>query len=287
VQWLSEEILNATELVATLAAFPSAQPILLWTAQSWPDRLSFWWMLDAVSRSRLGLHRFWIAEPALPQRDPFSGKLPAATLGTYPLGYLRDAVAMLRPLDAETLRAGTSLWRAFAGRSATAFDVARRQNRRWFPDVPQVTYCYGCLLPQVVGRRPARLMLSEFDQLWFDALRADAWQRPIDLQKTNSRFIDFFSYYGDGFLPRRLSEWGRHSRRRPAVLSRAESGGVNDFTDSSFQLTPLGISLRHEGLSDPGEAPPMFIGGCRLYGRRPTWARRSRGEKWWIESLPA
>jgi hypothetical protein len=283
---LSQEILSAPELVAALAAFPPAKPVLLWTASSWSDRLSLWWMLDAVKRSRLGLDRFWIAEPAQPGRVKMEDDLPVTTLGRYPPESLCDAVATLRPLTAELLRAGTALWRAFAGRSATAFDVARQQARRHFADLPRVTQGYGFLLPQVGGRRPVRLRLSEFDQTLFDALRADAWQRPLDLWGSRrSRLFDFLLYYGDRFLPRRLSEWGQHSHRPPAVLTREEPRGVNQMTATSFQLTPLGVRLRDEGLHTPGEAPPMFIGGCRLYGSDPTWVRRSRGEQWWVERL--
>ena len=176
-------------------------------------------------------------------------------LGQYPSRCLRDAVATLRPLGAEMLRAGTALWRAFAGRSATAFDVARRQGRRYFADLPRVTHGYGCLLPQIVGRRPVRLLLSEFDQALFDALRPDAWQRPVDLlRSSNRRLIDFFGYYGDLLLPRRLWEWGQHCPHRPAVLSRAESRCVNEFTANSFQLTPLGVRLRDEGLHGPARS---------------------------------
>src|SRR5207244_1046827 len=121
--------------------------------------------------------------------------------GQYPPRYLRGAVATLRPLGAEMLRAWTALWRAFAGRSAIVFDVARRQGLRYFADLPRVTRGYGSLLPQLVGRRPLRLRLSEFDQALFDALRADAWQRPTDLLRSNPRLVDFFASYGDLFLP--------------------------------------------------------------------------------------
>jgi hypothetical protein len=280
---LSREILSAPQLVSALAAFPSARPVILWTASSWQDRLNLWWVLDAVKRSRLKLGRFWIAEPA-PEWHEAEGEMPVTTLGQYSPPSLRGAMATLRPLVVGTLRAGTALWQAFAGRSPRAFDLARRRARPHFRGLSHVTRGYAFLLPQANGRRPARLTLSEFDQRLFDTLRTDAWKRPVDLLRHDT--IDLlFCCYGDRWLPRRLAEWSQLSRPHPALLTRAEAQGVNDFTANSYRLTPHGARLRDEGLRDPREAPAMFIGGCRLYGSHPTWVRRSAGLKWWVERL--
>ena len=63
---LAQDILSADELLARLSTFSPEKPVVLWTAVSWGGRLSLWWTLDALQRARLGLDRFWVAEPALP-----------------------------------------------------------------------------------------------------------------------------------------------------------------------------------------------------------------------------
>jgi hypothetical protein len=80
-------------------------------------------------------------------------------------------------------------------------------------NLPELADGYGCLVPQVTGRRPVQLMLSEFDQALFDALRQDVWLRPVDLLKRIPRLVDYFDYYGDLLLPRRLWEWGQQLHR--------------------------------------------------------------------------
>jgi hypothetical protein len=183
------------------------------------------------------------------------------------------------------MKAGAGLWRAFAGRSAVDFDVARRDGHRYFADLPRVMDPYGYLFPQVGGRGSMQLTLSELDQVVFDRLQADTWLRPADLVPGNARMFDFFGCFGDRFLPRRLRDWAGHTQQDPAVLMKEEAKGVNEMTATSYQLTAFGVRLRDQGLETPGEAPPMFIGGCRLYAKNPTWIRRNRGEHWQIEQL--
>ncbi len=132
-----------------------------------------------------------------------------------------------------------------------------------------------------------RLTLSEFDQAVFDELRVNKWLRPVDLLRGDARMFDFFSYFGDLFLPRRLRDWARHAPRQPAVLMREEANAVNEYTAYSFRLTAFGMRLRERGLESPDQAPSMFIGGCRVYGTKPTWIRRNRGKHWRIEKLEA
>jgi hypothetical protein len=64
-----------------------------------------------------------------------------------------------------------------------------------------------------------------------------------------------------------------------------ETGG-NEITAVSFRLTAEGERLLEQGMASPTEAPEMWIGGCRLYGRR-LWVRRKRGSHWGIEQIEA
>src|SRR5262249_36887767 len=94
---------------------------------------------------------------------------------------------------------------------------------------------------------------------------------------------NLFFAFGDWYLTRRLRDWAAHSEVSPALLVRPEPEGFFDHTACSYQLTPLGKRLRDHGLESPTQAPPMVLGGCQVYGHRPTWVRRSRGRQWWIE----
>jgi hypothetical protein len=61
-----------------------------------------------------------------------------------------------------------------------------------------------------------------------------------------------------------------------------EPSGVSEFTAASFQLTATGERLREQGMASPDEGPRMWVGGCRLYGKRAR-VRRKRGRCWVFE----
>jgi hypothetical protein len=251
-------------LADRLATFPE-RPVLLWTCPSWHDRLHLWWGLDALQRTRLSLDRFWIAQPAV--EEGFApDNPPAFSLGAYLPRCFRDAD--VRPLDRETVKAGTSLWRAFAGRSPTAFTLVCRQGRRLFSDLPEVAGPYRSLFPRIVRRR---LMLSEFDQALLCGLRTSTWRTLVGMLRGDSRAFDFLGYFGDWYLIRRLREWAE----TPAVQMRVTGDG-NEITAVSFRLTAEGERLREQGMRAASEAPVMWIGGCRLYGNGPVWVRRNQ-----------
>jgi hypothetical protein len=257
----------------------------LWTAPSLPNRLTFWWVLDAVRRARLDRARFWIGEPRLSPEDTLPDFNSSMTLGSYPARTFTAAFAELRPLDARTARVGAALWRHFASSSPKGFDRACRDNSLVFADLLVTTEAYGPFFPRVTGLSQVRLRLSEGDQLLLDALEVGAWLRPVDVMRKDFRIIEYFLPFGELFFLQRLQEWAGHSPAEPALLARREPRGPNDFTNVAYRLTHSGDRLRRRGLRRPQEAPPLFVGGCRLYTGSPTWVRRQRGRDWWIERL--
>jgi hypothetical protein len=269
---LAKDVLNGCDLADRLATLPE-RPVLLWTSQAWHDRLHLWWVVDAVQRTRLRLGRFWVAEPTV-EEGIKPEHVTAFSLGAFSPKCFRDAEATVRPLDREMAKTGSSLWRAFAGRIPTAFALACRQARQIFPDLPEVARPYCSLFPRLVRRR---LMLSEIDQALLGGLRTSTWRTLVGMLHGDSRVFDFLGCFGDLYLVRRLREWAQ----TPAVVMR-ETGGGNAITAVSFRLTAEGERLLEQGMARAAEAPTMWIGGCRLYGRSPIWVKY---EAWRFEQV--
>ena len=272
VRMISRYVLNAYDLADRLSKAPE-KPVRIWTAPSWHDRLCFWWVLDALKRTRQRLDRFWVAEPAV-EEGVKPERMAGFSMGAYAPRCFRDGEAGMCPLDAELLETGASLWRAFAGRSPAVFDLACREGRRHFPDLPRSAEPYSTVFPRVIKQR---VMLSELDQVLLNALSTTRWRNLVGMLKSSSRLLDFFGFFGDSFLIRRAREWAQTS----AVLMK-DSGGDVEPTAFSFRLTKVGERLREQGMASPSEAPELWIGGCRLYGKRP-WVRRKRSGRWRFE----
>jgi hypothetical protein len=90
---------------------------------------------------------------------------------------------------------------------------------------------------------------------------------------------------GSSFLVQRLRQWAADPVHAPIFCAREEPNPVNHLCSISYRLTPLGERLRDVGFTSPTQAPPMFIGGCRLYDPDRTWVRRDIGTDWHIERL--
>lgn len=270
--WEAKNLISAKELVKKLC--DSHKPIVLWTSSAFPDRLNLWWALDALQRASLNGTQIWLAEPRL--RSDY----PVSSLGVFNEEEFQTAFANLQPLRKKVADSGATLWRKFAAKSPLAFDAARRKGARAFPDLKVSSEVFGAVFPQRVGRK---LRLSKFDQAILDAARRDQWRRPVDLFRANN--FETLFLFGDMHFAHRLQEWARHSPTSPVLLAKTEPKAVSSFTAVSYQLTEHGKKLRDEGLENPTDAPPFFMGGWVLYSDDPTWVRRNRGQEWWIEAF--
>jgi hypothetical protein len=266
-------------LAAALEAFPPDRPVVLWTAALWKEQLSFWWTLDAIRRAGLKPERFWVAQPRCTHTHHTS-------LGCFNRAEMHRAFADRQPLSSEMLRSGASLWRKFAASSPRAFETARKNGSGPFPDLPTVAEVYGWFFPQA-GSRSARLRLSVLDQALFDHLRADSWVRPIDCLMRDRRFVeDIIALLGDQWPLWRLHQWAHHGADDPALLARSEQG-ASSWVNVSYRLTARGERMRVRGLETGHEAPPLFVGGCQVYGGNNPWVRRGGRARWRIERLSA
>jgi hypothetical protein len=107
---LGEDVFGAQELADALASYPSDRPVLLWTAALWLERLTFWWVLDAICKTGLDRRRFWVAQPQLTHW----GQTSLACFGKQ---QLKEAFAARQPLRDGLLRSGAALWRKYAAPS--------------------------------------------------------------------------------------------------------------------------------------------------------------------------
>jgi hypothetical protein len=145
---------------------------------------------------------------------------------------------------------------------------------------------YGSFFPRVAKGKSVVLRLSQIDQALFDALEEGQWVRPLDIIKKSENVIHLILPYGDYFMFHRLQGWVAHNKRFPAILVTDQRKAANRYSATAYRLTPHGKKLREDGLACPGEAPPMFVGGCRIYaGDDHVWVRRSSGRAWRIEQL--
>lgn len=279
-----EEIVGRQEFIARLSAYQAKRPIVFWTTTSWQDQLTFWWVLDAIHHATISVAGLWVAELRLAQE--YSDDEPTNSLGAFaPAGY-REVFTARRPLQDEVVAAGADLWRQFAQRSPLEFDRTRRAGVSSFPELRRNGELYGSFFPQVSGRKHVKLALCSLDRMLFEALREDRWLRPVDLiRRLPWQHLQEWLSYGDMFLLRRLREWARHNQPKPALLVKEEPNGTSAYNAVSYRLTWHGARLRDEGLQSPKEAPPMWVGGCRVYSAEETWVRRAYGADWWIEEL--
>lgn len=278
-KWLNAvatEITSSAELATAIAAYPENRPLLLWTAASWKERLSFWWALDAICQTGLPRERFWVAQPQLTQyAEP--------SLGCFCREQLEAAFACRTPLDHGLLRSGATLWRKYAASSPRAFDAARQRGVRRFPDLTSLGKVHSCFFPRVTPTS-TQVQLSHLDQLLFDHLHTDEWVRPHALLQDRYVFDDWLMDFGDQTILERLHEWSAHRPGNPALLSRQERG-AGDWTNIAYRLTQHGGQIRSEGLGQVDEAPTMFVGGCCVYSGRKPWVRWTNGDSWQIVRL--
>jgi hypothetical protein len=272
---LDQDIFAAAQLADALRAFPGDQPVLLWTAALWRERLTFWWALDAIERTGLPRERFEVAEPEV--RD--------LTIGCFPEESFRSAFARRRPLSARTLREGASLWRKFASPSPRLFEEARLRGSEAFPDLSVVAEPLGWFFPRVEDEAGKRLRLGTLDQLLLDQLSPDDWLRPVELLRER-RVLEHFFPLGDELIGRRLRAWSAHQPTAPLLLHR-QVKGVNRWTRVEYRLTSSGLRIREEGLGRAEEAPLLEVGGFRAYAGKPPWVLHSQGEGWRLRPLAA
>jgi hypothetical protein len=263
----AKAIIGARQFAAHAKREAREQSVVLWTTPTWRDRAAFWWMLDALQHAEIDWKRFWVVDVRFPHDDPMP-------LGSLHPEELSRAFGEIEPLSAAADE--TNLWQEYASPSPLDFDRSRRTT----PWLRRMCEPYGTFFPQV--KRNSSLHLCLLDQMLLDTLEISESLRPIDFLRKNHRLMDVIVTFGDLLIIQRLRAWAKHGMQ-PALLKRREKKAVNEFTAVSFQLTDHGARVRDEGLQMLEEAPPLLVGGCRLY--EDPWVRRNRGRDWLVERL--
>lgn len=277
---LAREILTTKQLIAALRGCPESLPIVLWTSSNPGDRVSFWWMLDALDRGGVALTRCWVADSQYPEHEPRTFRSYRAQ----PVEVIQDAFARSSPLTPARARQGASLWSKYASPSPAALERLRHSGSLGSVDRRVVSDLLRWALPRIVEGAKQRVRLCEFDQLLLGHLDEANWVRPYDVlvnvvKELHAR--ETLDCYGDRVFSQRFAVWGRHQPDDPALVSQPVSSGVNSLTSIAYRLTPKGRRIVDVGLDDPQEAPEFHVGGCQVYRGSPLWARHIMGKTEW------
>jgi hypothetical protein len=116
------------------------------------------------------------------------------------------------------------------------------------------------------------------DEFLLGSFDETEWRTPMAIFKRNEFHDEVLPVSGDVVCIDRLLQWLDHDNAEP-VFELRRVKGQNPIMSMSFRLTPFGRGVLHEGLPSIGAAPPVFIGGCKVYSAdAPFVCARERGQ---------
>lgn len=229
-----------------------------------------------MRRSSIDIGRCWVAEP------PFSSRR-LRYIATSNQETLKNAFTSQTRLRASMVRAGSVLWRKYSASSPRKLDEARRKGSAVFPELADIANGYAQLFPRKVSDSP-QVRLSEVDTVFLGLFRDARWLCPARSIKPS--LMQVFDLLGsDCFFLQRLRQWANHEADDPILLRRDEPKGVSAWTKVSYQLSPRGRRILINRLDRIGDAPPMHVGGCRVYSGKRPWVLFLQDENWHIDRL--
>jgi hypothetical protein len=242
---------------------------VLWTTPSWLNRLSLWWLLDALGTGALGL--------------PLAYSSRAGVVSEYLQLSRREIAGCLssaRSIDARMIAEARMLWRAFAAREPRGLVQLPWRSLRAFADARPLFAAYARVLPRerTSGRGP-RWRLSWLDETLIRHFARRRWTTPHQWMRAEPRAMDLFAERGDVDLLERMLEL---TQGRQALLeSRAVPGKVGQWTRVELRLSEVGERALKLGIDDVGSIPARPIGGHAAY-RSPRWIAVRTGPRWSI-----
>jgi hypothetical protein len=265
-----DEFLKTFGLDDLRAAVARDLPVVVWATRAYADLVWLWWILDGLERLGRRTHPTIIVRPKLD--DPLS------TVGGTTPKEGRAALRVARTLRDDELREGAELWRLFASPDPRAFDEARRRGSSVFPELHESAELHGAWFPRL---EDGRLRLAEHDQRLLASL-TDEWLTPGDLSQLiiKTHGWERLLWPFGGFLPvSRLRQWAAHG----AVARKVhDPDDDNPFEQDVFRLTDRTRALLANGLEGVGDAPPIYVGGCRIYDPSSPWVRIADAAVWRI-----
>jgi hypothetical protein len=268
--WNAEEGDETFGLDELRVAIAGDLPVVVWATRAYPDLVWLWWILDGLKRIGPRTHPTMFVRPK--PDDPLS------TVGGIAPEAGREALTVARRISDDEFREGAELWRLFASPDPRAFDEARRRGSVVFPELNESAELHGAWFPRLAD---GRLHLSEYDQCLLASL-TDEWLMPCDLLNPTvtpgwERLLRTFGSY---YVPIwRLHAWAAHG-----VVAREARGYANGnrLEQDVFRLTGRALDLLDNGLETVGNAPTVYVGGCRIHDPATPWVRVSDESGWRI-----
>jgi hypothetical protein len=264
-------IISVQGLAAFLEKYPADRPVMIWSTPTLSDRLTLWWLLDALNCLKLDRRRFWLCQPR-PAVDP-GEDVWTLGLACWPVEWFRRGFADAQLLSTRMLQGGAFLWRSFAGPSPIRFRQSCLKRDRLFPEVTKLLALYSLFFPKLARKNSTFVRLSSLDQFLLGNLSTNKWRRPYDIfMADQEEFIFLMGLINSDFwLRRRLFDWTEHQKLDPILLTRPENRGVSPFTTISYRLTSRGQEIQQRGMNNLSAAPLWEIGGCKIYDPERPW----------------
>jgi hypothetical protein len=253
---------------------------IFWTSNTWSDRLSLLWFMDAAFRHRHFPLNLWMLDvPSSASGRAYERRVRPCGVTLWPIEQLRCESGHARLLSRETIRCGHRLWRLYASRSPLQFDRERRKGFPGLPMLSRVADAHRLLFPRFIR---GKVRLSAFDQAILSPLlesATDQWLRASSIvsQLTTSREVERLG--SERAVWERFRDWAEGS---PVLDARLQPrAGVRDQLCYSYKLTNMGRRILTHGVDTTQGLPVLFSGGCRAYGDSP-WVAQTTGRTWRI-----
>lgn len=247
------------------AAITCDRPVVLWGTRAYSDLVWLWWLLDGLDRIPIdGQQRFLVR--------PWSDD-PLVEVGGLSSQEGRIALAAAAPVRDADLREGADLWRRYASASPLAFDDARRRGSSVFPELASSAELHGAWFPRLTGDR---LVLSELDEILLGLVDDTSRRSDEILTNADEKSLALLVQPFHGFCPiERLRAWATHG-----ALARETHSERDPYQQDSFRATETTRRLLAEGLARVDDAPPLYVGGCRVNDPAAPWVRIEEDSGW-------
>jgi hypothetical protein len=224
----------------------------LWATPAWSDQLWLWWTLDMLARAGVDVARLRWASPRVERALDSAGAAGVASL--------QEALRQARPIGDDEAERMRRWWSLYAAESPLAFDEARRSDA----SLAAIAEPHGWWFPRLAD---GKLRLSLLDTAVLRSLDGE-FRAPRFGAEIRERLLPPF---GDSLLFTRLRQWSER--------------GAAESRDGRFRLAAAGAQLLDGGLAGVGDAPEIFIGGCRVHDAARPFVRRGDDGDWRLASL--
>lgn len=268
---IGDEYLKTFGLEDLRAAVAGDRPVVIWATRAYRELVWFWWILDGLERiSPLAQLPLLVQPKPEDPSDTVGGTAPEAGSA---------ALAVARAVSDDEFREGAKLWRLFASPDPRAFDEARRTGSAAFPELREHADLHGAWFPRL---HDGQLYLSEYDQSLLASLTG-RWRMPYKFLGHTIKipgWLRTLRAFGSYSIPIwRLRAWAALD-----VIDRQflDDANGNLLEQDVFRLTDKTRALLTDGIGSIGDAPSIYVGGCRIHDPESSWVRIADDDGWQI-----